>query len=261
MQKLFVSFGIAAAQMALSGVAAAADGNAGAEPRTANEPRTTTARAPVGDRRAPAEPRSSFRDWTLSAEAAVHAPLDYGAQVGFETPFGLRVYGGYGIIPSAYGDAFSSVAGSSTSDARAKAILGDLDFSGHIWRASVGIRPFQRLGLYLDVGYARADLNAGLAVDSSDIAELRDLSGGYALRSHLDLWFFELGYQARVFDRFILGLGLGMTGTLGSNTSVVALGDAPSSSLLSQVAGRIDDSFKHYGYVPTLNLRLGFDFL
>jgi hypothetical protein len=140
--------------------------------------------------------------------------------------------------------------------------LSDLDFSGHIWRASLGIRPFQGLGLYLDVGYARADLNAGLAASSRELAELGDSSGGYALRSRLDLWFFELGYQARFVDRFIVGLGLGMTGTIGSSTGVVALGGAPRrSSLLSQAATRVDDSFNHYGYVPTLNLRLGFDFL
>src|SRR6478609_2057937 len=252
MQKVLVGLVIAAAALAVSGAAAAAGGANGAlEPPHSSEPRGIAPAARGVDRAAPVRPRSSFRDWTLSVEAALHAPLDYGAQVGFETPFGLRVYGGYGVIPSAYGDAFSSVAGSSTSDARAKAILSDLDFSGHIWRASLGIRPFHRLGLYLDVGYARADLNAGLAVDSSDIPGLGELSGGYALRSRLDLWFFELGYQARFVDRFIVGLGLGMTGTIGSSTGVVALGGAPRrSSLLSQAATRVDDSFNHYGYVP-----------
>jgi hypothetical protein len=215
----------------------------------------------AGDRRAAPERRSELRDWTLSTEAVVHAPIDYGVQVGIETPFGLRVYGGYGIVPSAYGNAFSSLAGSMTSDARAQAILSDLDFSGHIWRAAVGIRPFHKLGLYLDVGYARANMNAGLAVDSSDIAELGALSGGYTLRTKLDLWFFELGYQARFGERFILGAGLGMMGTFAANTSVVALGDAPSTSALSQVSRRIDQSFDRYGYAPTLNLRVGFDFL
>jgi hypothetical protein len=218
--------------------------------------------APVGDRRvAKEERRSELRDWTLSAEAVAHAPLDYGAQIGAETPFGLRFYGGYGIIPSAYGNVFSSFAGSMTSDARAQAILGDLDFSGHIWRAALGVRPFRKLGLYLDVGYARAGMLAGLAVDASDIAELGELSGGYKLRTRLDLWFFELGYQLRVGERFIFGAGLGMIGTFDANTSVVAFGDAPRSSALSQASQRIDESFQRYGYTPTLSLRAGFDFL
>jgi hypothetical protein len=216
--------------------------------------------APSADRRSLAPP-ARLKDWTLSAEAVVHAPIDYGAQVGVETPFGLRAYGGYGVIPSAYGHAFSSLVSSTTSDARARALLGDLDFSGHIWRAAIGLRPFPKLGLYLDVGYARAGMNAGLAVDSTDFAELGALSGGYALRSRLDLWFFELGYQARFGDRFLLGVGLGMIGTFDASTSVVAQGDAPRSAALSRVSQRVDDSFERYGYAPTLSLRAGFDFL
>jgi hypothetical protein len=241
MSKLVVNLGAALTLFALSGSAMAEEKPA--------------------DRRAASEPRSNLQDWTLSAEGVVHAPIDYGAQVGVEAPFGLRVYGGYGVIPSAYGNAFSSLAGSMTSDARARAVLGDLDFSGHIWRVALGVRPFPKLGLYLDAGYARAGMNADLAVDSSDIAELSDLSGSYALRSRLDLWFFELGYQARFGQRFLVGVGLGMIGTFDSSTSVVALGNAPRSSTLSQVSRRVDDSFERYGYAPTLSLRAGFDLL
>jgi glycyl-tRNA synthetase alpha subunit len=81
------------------------------------------------------------------------------------------------------------------------------------------------------------------------------------LRSRLDLWFFELGYQGHLGDRFILGVGLGMIGTFDASTSVVAQGDAPRNAALSQVSRRVDDSFERYGYAPTLSLRAGFDFL
>ena len=51
-------------------------------------------------------------DWMLSLEAVTRVPIDAGGQIGFETPFGLRLFGGYGWVP--YVDVLTGIVVSSS---------------------------------------------------------------------------------------------------------------------------------------------------
>jgi hypothetical protein len=209
------------------------------------------------------EKSRSFRsDWLLSVEGVTHAPVDVGAQLGIETPQGVRVFGGYGFVPGGYMNLLTGIAASASRNAYAEALLSDARYSGRTWRVQVGLRPFRALGLYADVGYAQLSARGDLDLSSSSVPQLAALGGGYQARTRLDMWLVELGYQGRVADRLVLGLALGCMGTFDSTTTISAVDGAPTNSLvLGSAASQADAALEKYGLVPTLTLRLGFDLI
>jgi hypothetical protein len=202
------------------------------------------------------------RDWTLSFEGVTHAPVDLGLQLGLETPQRIRLFGGYGWVPDAYMNLLTGVAASASGNAYAQALLNEARYDGHTWRVQVGWRPFRALGLYGDVGYARLSAKGSLDLASSGVPMLESLGGGYEATTHLDLWLFELGYQARFGDRLLMAFGLGAMGTFNAQSRISAVGGAPrSNAILGQAAAQGDDALEKYGIVPTLTLRIGFDLI
>lgn len=200
--------------------------------------------------------------WLFSVEAVTHAPIDVGVQVGLETPFGLRVFGGYGWVPAAYIDTLTGIAASATDDSRVIEVLDSAQYGGRTARVTLGIRPFRRIGLYLDAGYAHATLEASRALPQIEIPGYGTLRGGYQLRTGLDLWLVEIGYQLQFARRVVLGVGIGATGTLDAKTTIAAVDGAPSDAeVAAEASRRVDRAFETYGIVPTLTLRLGFDLI
>jgi hypothetical protein len=125
----------------------------------------------------------------------------------------------------------------------------------------VGWRPFRALGLYGDVGYTRLSAQGSLDLASSGVPMLQALGGGYLATTRLDMWLFELGYEAQLADRLVMAFALGAMGTLKAQTTITSLNGAPSSSLLGRAASQADSALESYGVVPTLTLRLGFDLI
>jgi hypothetical protein len=232
-----------------------------------------TARAEP-DSHAPSAPPTTNRDvdgkaaehrrkaWMLAVEGVTHAPVDMGLQVGLETPQGLRLFGGYGWVPGSYMNLLTGIAASASNNAYADALLDDASYHGHTWRVQVGWRPFRAIGLYGDVGYARLNAEGALNLASSRIPQLAVFGGGYEASTRLDMWLIELGYQAQIADRLVLGLALGAMGTLDASTRITAVNGAPTNSaILDTAASEADDALEKYGIVPTLTLRLGFDLI
>jgi hypothetical protein len=200
--------------------------------------------------------------WMLSVEGVTNAPIDWGLSLGLETPPGLRLSGGFGWVPDSYMSLLTNVAASASSDSGiAQALLDRADYDGHTWRAQIGFRPFRSIGLYADVGYVRLDAEGTLASANSGIAALEKLGGGYRAHTKVDMWLLQLGYQAQLADRLVLGLALGAVGTLRSRTTLVAVDGARESPLLDDAASDVDAALKKYGIVPTLSLRIGFDLI
>jgi hypothetical protein len=201
-------------------------------------------------------------EWMLSLEAVTHAPVDMGAQVGLETPQGLRFSAGYGLVPGGYMNLLTGIAANASGDSYARTLLEDARYTGSTWRLQLGLRPFRKLGLYADVGYSRLNARGDWDLSSSDVPQLAALGGGYQARTALDLWLVELGYQAQIADRLVLGIALGCMGTLGASTRIVAVDGAPTdNALLGSAASQADAALNKYGYVPTLTLRVGFDLI
>lgn len=199
------------------------------------------------------------RDWTLALEGAANVPLDIGFEAGVDTPIGLRLFGGYGWIVAPYA---AFLRGASVADGPARARIDDAHASGHLLRAKLGIRPFRKLGLYFDAGYARAELDGTVDVTGS-VSGLGSVSGGYSASSSLDLWLVELGYQAKIENRLVLAVGLGFTGTIAANTTISPLGAAQQgdATTIRLAESSADHALEKYGYLPTLNLKLGFNLL
>ena len=202
------------------------------------------------------------RAWMLSLEGVTHAPVDMGAQVGVETPQGLRLFAGYGWVPGGYMNLLTGVAASASGNGYAETLLNDGHYSGHTWRIQAGWRPFRAIGLYGDVGYARLNANGSLDLASSSVPQLAMFGGGYEASTRLDMWLFELGYQGEIADRLVLALALGAMGTFSATTKITAVNGAPTNNaILNSAASEADTALEKYGIVPTLTLRLGFDLI
>lgn len=199
--------------------------------------------------------------WLLSLEAVTHAPVDMGAQLGVETPQRIRLFAGFGWVPQPYMNLLTGVAASASGNSSARALLDQAEYTGRTWRVQLGLRPFRALGLYGDVGYARLRAKGSLDLSSTNVPQLAALGGGYRADTTLDMWLVELGYQAQLADRLVLALALGAMGTFEATTKINSVDGAPSSELLGDAARQGDAALESYGIVPTLTLRLGFDFI
>jgi hypothetical protein len=196
--------------------------------------------------------------WLLSLEGVVHAPSDVGVQAGIELPIRLRFSTGFGFMPVEWLTGFVARA---TDDPEVRAALLLPSYSGTIWRAQLGVRPFKKLGLYFDAGYARATLHGSLDLTGSPLAEEEDLQGRYDVESSLDLWLIDLGYQWQIANRGVLALGLGVMSTFNADTSIAASGGAPERSEFTNGVERMNAALETHGTVPFVTLRIGVDLL
>lgn len=197
--------------------------------------------------------------WMLSLEGATRAPVDAGVQATLETPAGLRCFGAYGAVPSMYLGRITGTAAEVSSDPVLGAMLEDGFQGGRVWRAGLGWRPFRRVGVYLDAGYARVSLRG--ALDTAAISGIPGLTGRYDVESALGLGFVELGYQAKIAERIVLAAALGVTKVTSAETRATPSGGAATDPRIDQAAASVDDGLERYGYLPTLTLRLGLDLI
>ncbi len=193
--------------------------------------------------------------WMLSLEGVTHAPIDVGLLAGIEFPVGLRASFGYGWVPSGYVN-FLTQSASVSSDPVASALLRDGFESGHTWRLQAGIRPFKKIGLYLEGGYVHASLDG--RVDAGSVTNL-PVSGDYVASSSIGMWTFELGYQAWLSRHVVLAAGLGVTSVTSSDTELT--GPGLDSALAASTSDTIDEQIQSAGPIPTLTLRFGFDLI
>jgi hypothetical protein len=199
-------------------------------------------------------------DWTAALSVVTHAPVDLGIEAGFETPFGLRLSGVYGYVPSAYLNVITnSLVSANALSAESELLLKEGFESGHSVRLQVGLRPFKSFGGYLDGGYSHIGLSGSFDASDANV----DLVGGYHVTSSLDLWFLELGYQGIIADRLLIAGGFGLMRIFNAKTNATPNGSATAvpRSLDQSVTGDVDNALEKYGFIPTLSLRVGFDFI
>lgn len=244
---------------------------AGAQGAVVDAPRTdasATPEAPAQGSAAPmadtAEGSGALNDrvrdaWMLSVEGVARAPIDLGFQAGVEMPFGLRLFGGYGWVPSSYLDFLAGLAAGSRAEVRT--VLREAHYGGDSARFVAGFRPFHQIGLYLDLSYAHVRLDATQPIPSFSVPGYSFPGGTYRLHTGIDIWAAELGYEGEIAERLVLGGALGVTGSFGSSTTIVPVGAAPNeTTALSEASNDIDHVIRTH-VLPTLTLRLGFDLI
>ena len=123
------------------------------------------------------------------------------------------------------------------------------------------MRPFRRLGLYGDFGYARVSVDGALDLSSSGVPSLEGLGSGYQAHTTVDMWLVEVGSQGELWDLIVVAFAFGVMGTFDARTSIASVNSAPSGPALGQAAQRTDSALKTYGFLPTITLRLGYDLL
>ncbi len=201
-------------------------------------------------------------DWMLSVEAVTHAPLDIGLQLGFEAG-PLRLSGGYGRVPRAYLRLVTRAAGNASgADPLATALINDGFQGGYTWRIQGGLRPFGKLGLYLDAGYARVALSGSLDSSALVAADQLGVQGGYNIDTVLQMWLVELGYQAHIGGHVVVAIGAGVMGTFAADTNITTKsGSVRLPNVDSSTTSTVNTLLEEHGYLPTLTLRAGFDFI
>lgn len=217
-------------------------------------PRANSA-APTVDASRSADAERVSDLWMWSIEGVTRAPVDAGFQTVFETPVGLRFGAGYGWVPSPYLSFVTRAAGSGDAG-----VVSSLS-GGRTLRGLIGIRPSRKVGVTLDAGYARVRLNGVLDDPGSAVGVS---VGSYDIESNLDMWFAEIGYQGHLGRHAVLGVGVGIMGTIDASTSATPRSGAQNSTsqaLTDEATQTVDSQIERYGFVPTLTLRLGFDLI
>jgi hypothetical protein len=217
-------------------------------------------RVPTAHQRLPPPPKPVTNPWMLSLEGATRSPVDLGLQATVESPFHVRLSAGYGWIPGAYSSLFTKIASSASGNAQVSAILDHGSYQGRTFRTALGVRPFTRSGLHLDVGYVRLSMDGTLDLADSGVPALAALGGGYRAHTSVDAWHVEVGSQAEAWG-VVFGFAFGLMRTFAAHTSINAVNGAPTGNILASAAEQTDTALKTYGYVPTLTFRLGFDLL
>lgn len=202
------------------------------------------------------------KEWMVALSAATHAPVDIGLELAVETPIRLRFLAGLGYVPSGYLSVITgALAGADALDDEARTLIEDGFESGRAWRVGIGFRPFKNFGAYLDGGFS--NLSVSGSVDANEARELTGvrLSTSYKVKSSLNAWFLELGYQGLIADRLLLAFGFGVMRATSSQTTADPTGQPSATERLFDDAATstADDAIEKYGIIPTLNLRLGFD--
>jgi hypothetical protein len=242
------------------------DGQAAPVPRPGFVPLPASAARPKSVENAqqslPHKDRQWWRkDWMLSLEGVTHAPIDVGLLTVLETPIRVRLGFGYGWVPSGYSGLLTGIAAQASSDPQVSAILNHASYQGRTFRGQIGVRPFRSLGLYADAGFARVEVDGALDLATSGIPALEGLGGGYRAQTTMDMWLMEIGAQEKLLDSIVVGVAIGLMRTSSAQTTIVSVNGAPQSPALGLAAKAADDALKTYGYIPTITLRLGFDFL
>jgi hypothetical protein len=224
-------------------------------PATAPPPAAAPGAEPAVDRADQAEKKRerAAEDWLLAIEGYTTAPVDLGGRITFETPFRLRLSGAYGIVPGAYfGLVNDAVEESGAYDSfGAQSVDASLD-DGHVWRAMIGMRPVG--GLYFDAGYARIALSGGLQLDQFN----------YSIDTTIHMWTAEIGFQGAIADHLLVALGVGVMKTFSADSTVLANFDLGNTELGRSITEdgvrEYERKLEQYGIVPTLSLRIGWDF-
>lgn len=206
----------------------------------------------------PEKPRPAVPAWMVSLEAVTRAPVDVGGQLTVESPYRVRWSAGYGWVPTAYSSLFTGIASAASGNTQVAALLDHAALQGRTFRTAIGVRPFARAGLHLDVGYTRVSLDGDLDLGAGAGSAL-SAQGSFQAHATLDAWAVEIGSQVEGWG-MVLGFAFGLMRVSGAKTTITGLGVAANPTLVS-AAQQTDDALKSYGYVPTLTLRLGFDLL
>jgi hypothetical protein len=219
------------------------------------------------------------RAYRIDAIAATNAPLDVGVRGVLETPVGFRVSSSVGVLPGVYASGINDLLVSTGSyDAEVgRAVRSSLS-SSFVWRTHVGVRPFARLGLYLDAGYGLVrvggDLSESDAAAAAGVRAPDRLEGArYTVDATLHMLDVELGWHGRVLnDRLVLVAAIGVAATVGATTrvdrlappgttTIPGLGAVATRAYADEAEATLDSIFRRYGVLPVATVGIGYSFL
>ncbi len=238
--------------------------------------------APPPSGPAPAEPQPATSTpepqeaWHVAAGIGTDFPMALGARAHVEAPWRMRASLSVGFLPRAYVSAINAflIGIHAYSDATGD-LIKDSVGNSLIWRLHLGYRPFEKLGLYGELGYgfvglggsaSTAELIAGIT--GQPLPERANALAGrfeFGCKSVLHMFDIEIGYDIPIADRFQLRVAIGAGLTFASKTTLDAkfIGKDPAilRKLESLAANYLDDVYTSYVFTPVLSVSGSYLFL
>jgi hypothetical protein len=220
-----------------------------------------------------AGPLQAEERWTPTIEVASTLPMDVAERMSLEAPNRLHARASIGVMPGPYTNLVTNavVRFGGYDEAEADIVRQALGKS-LVLRVQGGFRPFERLGFYLDVGYARVSLGGDLAGDEVLVLgrgaivpqDATSPTRHYEVSSTLHLVVLEIGWQQPLTDWLVVRGALGFAGTQDANSSIKPLYQPGDPQFIQrycdQAAEYLDRLYKDYVYTPTLTFGAGVRF-
>ena len=220
-----------------------------------------------------AQPDSNETPVHLGLELLTDVPVEVGMRVGVEVSEMFRASVTLGVLPGPYVDLINAVvvAFDGYNDATADLIAQALDNS-LILRLNTGLRPWQDLGLYFDIGYTLVTLGGGVAGEDLFAAvtgvEAPENPTGeehpYDVASTLHLIGLEVGWEWVFAQRWTVRTALGAVFTVASNTTVEADFESRFPGLVGEFTAfseaYLDDVYTSYVHTPVITVSVGYRF-
>ena len=213
------------------------------------------------------------RNWHADVEVLTDIPVQVGARLGIQGPFGIRASTSLGVFPAGYVELINQVATATDlySEKTAELIRTVLENS-LVWRTHLGIQPFAGWGFYIDGGYSLVVLGGaiGSEVVLSEISSLLPPPSelipdrNYEISSTLHMLDLELGWSFLIGQGWVIRTGVGFTGTVAARTRIDPDFVPILSSAVEEFCRQEESSLNHiytsHVFMPTLSIAIGYRF-
>lgn len=218
------------------------------------------------------DPATDAARWRGAVDAGTDFPVSLGIKAHVEAPLRLRASTSLGILPGVYVDAMNGIltGAGAYPDATADLIRASIQNS-LIWRTHVGGRPFERLGLYGEIGYGLVALGgeatAAAIISGVTGRSLPETERGtpktFDASATLHMADVEVGYEW-IFGHVHLRASLGGAFTFASSTTITPKFTPRAPNLMREFTSYgesyLDDTFTSYVFTPVLGAGAGYAF-